>query len=233
MDEPVKQCSRCPEGQNIKPISQFFKNKSYKDGLFPYCKECHKQVAARPEFVAKRKAYKATYHCKNADKINARSIQWAKDHPEQFRARQNRWKREHKAQVLAAAAVYRAIHRIACRLRAQKSRRKKPAFYAARRKEWRQQNRNKVTEYQHQRRARMQNIPIIDFVEVAILFKRDKGICGICNERITRLKDASRDHIIPITIEGSEHSYRNMVIAHKWCNSFKGNRLVLQQLRLF
>lgn len=73
--EPTKICNRCPEVDNVKPLSQFFKNAAAKDGLMNYCKACHAKAEARPERVAKRKAYKAQYHIDNAEKINARSVQ--------------------------------------------------------------------------------------------------------------------------------------------------------------
>ena len=223
----------CPKCQQAKPQAEFFKDKSRYDGLTPNCKQCIKAANDRPEQVAKRKSYKAAYHVKYADKINARSIQWAKDHHERFRATQKRSYLKRREDILAKQAIYRATHRALCRLRSQRSRRKKKAYYALKRQVWRALNLDKIAEYQHKRRAREKGIPYIDKVEIAVLFVRDKGICGICHTRVRRLKDASRDHIIPVTVDGSEHSYKNMVLAHTWCNSSKGNRTVLQQMRLF
>jgi hypothetical protein len=231
--ELTKICTRCPEGQNVKPLSAFFQNKGYKDGLYPYCKACHKAAEARPERVAKRKAYKAQYHAEHADTINARSVQWGKDHPEQMRAKNKKSKAKHKDTVLAKEAEYRAANREDCHRRARESRLKKKDHYSAKHKEWWKNNPNKRVEYRHKRRAIENNIPFIEEVDIAVLFKRDKGICGICHKPVRNLKEASRDHIIPVTVEGSEHSYRNMVLAHTSCNSSKGNRTVIQQMRLF
>jgi HNH endonuclease len=100
--ELTKICTRCPEGQNVKPLSAFFQNKGYKDGLYPYCKACHKAAEARPERVAKRKAYKAQYHAEHADTINARSVQWGKDHPEEMRAKNKRSKKKRLLEQVAA-----------------------------------------------------------------------------------------------------------------------------------
>jgi hypothetical protein len=228
---------RCPRCTKTKTYSEFFTDNSRYDGRSPYCKQCLKERDSKPVQVAKRKAYKAAYHVQHAAKINARSIQWAKDHPEQFRATQRRWKSIHKAAVLASAARYRAENLLLCHARARRSRMKNPAYYALRRKLWRVLNRNKIAEYQHKRRALAQSIPYIEEVDIAVLFVRDRGICDLCHKRVRRFKDGSiqgsRDHIIPVTVPGSEHSYRNMVLAHTWCNSSKGNRPVTQQLRLF
>jgi 5-methylcytosine-specific restriction endonuclease McrA len=229
----TKVCSRCPEDQNVKLRTEFFKNKGYKDRLYPYCKACHKQAEARPERVTKRKAYKAAYHIEHADKINARSTQWAKDNPERFSARQKRSRTKLKDSIRIKDAAYRSVNRILCRLRSRRSRLKKPSMYAAVQKAWRQRNHNKLVEYQHKRRALMYGIPFIEKVEIAVLYLREKGICGICHKHVRHISRASRDHIIPVTMEGSEHSYRNMVLAHRSCNSRKGNRTVAQQMRLF
>src|SRR5712691_7388124 len=35
--EDTKQCSRC---QEVKPVSDFYKNKEWIDGFHPYCKKC-------------------------------------------------------------------------------------------------------------------------------------------------------------------------------------------------
>ena len=102
MDEPTKICSRCPEGQNVYPVSQFFKNNANKDGLFAYCKACHAKAEARPERVAQRKAYKALYHELHAEKINARSVQWGKDHPERMNAKNKRSYKKRIAEQVAA-----------------------------------------------------------------------------------------------------------------------------------
>lgn len=88
-----------------------------------------------------------------------------------------------------------------------------------------------TSRYNARRRARLQNALRLEPICLDILYKRDKGICGICFKYVPR-KQASRDHIIPLT-HGGDHTYANVVLAHLSCNSSKGNRLVLQQMRLF
>lgn len=107
MDELIKtkKCSRCPEGENIKPVSQFFKNKDAKDGLFSWCKTCHAKAEARPERVAKRKAYKAQYHLDHAEAINAKTLKWQKDNPEKANAKNKRSKKKRQAERIAAGEI--------------------------------------------------------------------------------------------------------------------------------
>jgi 5-methylcytosine-specific restriction endonuclease McrA len=229
----TKRCPKCPEDINVKPVSAFYKDVSRADGLTPYCKQCIKKREAKPERVAKRTAYKAAYHIDHATTINARSVQWQKDNPERANAKNKRSKTKHKDKVLAKEAEYRNANREDCNKRARKSRLKKKDLYAAKLKAWWKNNPNKRTEYAHKRRAIENSIPFIEEVDIEVLFKRDKGICGLCHKPVRNLKQASRDHIIPVTVQGSEHSYRNMVLAHKSCNSKKGNRTATQQMRLF
>lgn len=56
----TKKCSRCGE---IKPLSEFYKNKRHKDGLHSNCKKCHTSWTTKEQ----HQAYYRT---------------WAKNHPE-------------------------------------------------------------------------------------------------------------------------------------------------------
>lgn len=86
--------------------------------------------------------------------------------------------------------------------------------------------------HHQQRRAAKAQAPVIERVELDVLFKRDRGICQICHKRCLR-NQASNDHIIPLS-KGGAHTYQNCVLAHNSCNAKKGNRNATpQQQRLF
>jgi hypothetical protein len=73
-----------------------------------------------------------------------------------------------------------------------------------------------------QRRARLVEA-FVEFVDPAVVFERDKGICGICRLPV----DASSfdiDHVIPLS-KGGEHRYSNVQVAHSRCNRRKGAKL--------
>lgn len=92
--------------------------------------------------------------------------------------------------------------------------------------------RHRVLESNARNRIRRRSLPYIEPVSIDVLYARDKGICGLCHMPVAR-KDASRDHIIPAA-DGGEYSYRNMQLAHTWCNSRKGKyRNMASQLRMF
>jgi hypothetical protein len=52
----TKICSRCPEEDNVKPLSDFTKNIQYQDGHLPYCKTCQRRKDGR-EAMQRFRAY--------------------------------------------------------------------------------------------------------------------------------------------------------------------------------
>jgi hypothetical protein len=65
----VKSCKNCGE---VKELSEFYKSKRHKDGLFSECKSCHKlKVANRSdkEAIERRKAYQKKYRSENSEKL--------------------------------------------------------------------------------------------------------------------------------------------------------------------
>ena len=62
------------------------------------------------------------------------------------------------------------------------------------------------------------------------IYKRDNGICHICGTKVDMMADTnsneygSLDHIKPIS-KGGTHTWDNVKLAHRGCNTIKGNRL--------
>lgn len=94
-----------------------------------------------------------------------------------------------------------------------------------------------IRQGRHLRRARMLNA-YTELVDPLVIAKRDKYKCHICRKRINMNLDckdkysATMDHLIPLSL-GGDHSYANIRLAHRSCNSSKGNRAVNEQLLLF
>lgn len=79
----------------------------------------------------------------------------------------------------------------------------------------------------------------IDNVTLAELYKRDNGVCYLCGEKcdyndyyysstgafIAGEQYPSIEHIIPIC-SGGDHSWANVRLAHRGCNSLKGTKLI-------
>jgi len=78
----------------------------------------------------------------------------------------------------------------------------------------------------NRKRSKQMKEAFVERVYIKKLYKRDKGICGICGKPIKFDTDPkskwalTRDHIIPLS-KGGEHSMKNCQIAHRICNSYK------------
>ena len=77
---------------------------------------------------------------------------------------------------------------------------------------------------------------IIEAVDPAIIAKRDGGACYLCGEPVTWGQsgrwDHTLDHVMPIS-KGGEHSYANVRLAHRSCNSRKWDSIIDPSARPF
>ena len=75
-------------------------------------------------------------------------------------------------------------------------------------------------------------------IDLMVLYRRDKGICYLCGKPVdftdSQIKYGtfyagpnypSRDHIIPQS-KGGEHSWDNIRLAHFYCNTLKGTKVL-------
>lgn len=53
---------------------------------------------------------------------------------------------------------------------------------------------------------------------------RKSNLCALCGKPIEKMKDATIDHIVPLS-KGGVHGVKNMQLAHLKCNQKKGNNL--------
>lgn len=88
------------------------------------------------------------------------------------------------------------------------------------------------------RRHKIQSAMVDTGITVEAIYKRDNGICYLCGGRcdlndyvndkgtfIAGNQYPSIDHIIPLA-KGGDHSFQNVKLAHRICNSVKAARLV-------
>jgi 5-methylcytosine-specific restriction endonuclease McrA len=101
----TKTCSRC-KGEY--PLSNFCKDRTRADGLFPQCKQCKREG-------------KHNYYLTHKDDINLKSAAWHKANPEQSRAIKARYRNVHKEAISLRSKELRAQdpqrfrdHQLAC-----------------------------------------------------------------------------------------------------------------------
>lgn len=88
------------------------------------------------------------------------------------------------------------------------------------------------------RREKIKGAMVDKDITVMGLFKRDAGICYLCGERCNAedftIRDGnfiagdwypSVDHVVPLS-KGGEHSWSNVKLAHRRCNSRKSDKFV-------
>ena len=83
--------------------------------------------------------------------------------------------------------------------------------------------------YKENRKRQMQEA-FIERVSFKSVYFRDKGICQICGQPVPYDKTpenpmgATIDHIVPLS-KGGRHMRSNCQLAHRLCNSIKGNKV--------
>lgn len=85
---------KCPSCKKVKQISEFFNDKSRKDGHSPRCKECHRKSVIKwqknnsEKVETDRKNWRASH--RELDRRYAK--QWAKGHQNQIRENNKKWR---------------------------------------------------------------------------------------------------------------------------------------------
>ncbi len=72
----------------------------------------------------------------------------------------------------------------------------------------------------------------VEQIDPHVVFERDKGMCGICKQRVERDSPWEIDHMIPIS-KGGAHAYANVQLSHQACNRAKRDTLPSGQPNLF
>jgi 5-methylcytosine-specific restriction endonuclease McrA len=64
----------------------------------------------------------------------------------------------------------------------------------------------------------------VEPIDHAVVYARDRGVCGICQAAIAAGDKWHVDHVIPLA-KGGVHSYANVQLAHARCNLRKSARV--------
>lgn len=108
-----KHCHKCG---NTRPLSDFHKNRSQKDGHSTQCKFCTKESnkAYRESNKESIAAYKKVWFQENKDRCQAKSKKWAEDNPERRKEIVNKSYANNRETALAYSKNYRKENREAC-----------------------------------------------------------------------------------------------------------------------
>jgi 5-methylcytosine-specific restriction endonuclease McrA len=213
MDE-TKKCSMCKE---TKPVTEFFKDKRARGGLYSCCKSCHRKKTKR-------------YYEENRAKVLERSRRYQQEHPEKRKEARYKWEAKNPGNLAERKKRYRKRH-------ARKLKAEWAAYYEenrerilAQKAEYREENREAIyarrdwekhEEGLRRRRAKKLEAYVAAVVSDEIV-KRDQGICGICSKPI--MGKLELDHVIPLA-RGGTHEPDNVQLAHSSCNRKKHARV--------
>lgn len=89
----IKECTKCKE---VKPTSDFYKNRAAKDGLQCRCKDCQNSAVKANATKEKTNAYAAKWRARNRSVINERAREASKkkylENPEKFKDKAKEWR---------------------------------------------------------------------------------------------------------------------------------------------
>lgn len=213
--QALKWCNRC---KTAKPRKAFSKNRTAKDGLQAWCKNCARnyirhyyqqpenqerkrakgrEYERQPEAKAKKAIYMAEYRQRPEVKERKNALARLKygTDPE-FRERERRKKRE-----------WRAEHKEEALLRFYRQVAKNPGAWRATKARY---------------RARKHSAPINDLTSGDWLnvLAHYGHCCAYCGRKEDKLQ---QDHVIPLSL-GGPHTVSNIVPACRSCNGRKGAR---------
>ncbi len=153
-------------------------------------------------------------------------------------AASQRWKARNPEHIRMYRSVHDAAHRdeniVRCRRWYRENKDKiriyRKRLYEERQKstntaavlEYRRRNPGKHAEIENRRRSRLLG-QFVAAVDPRAIRERDRDLCGICNKPVPPT-ERSLDHITPISLGGT-HEPSNVQLAHRRCNSRKGNRV--------
>ncbi len=215
--EKIRQCAKCGQA---KPIEAF----PYSDKLRGYrhcnCRECRKGEAS--EWRNRNKEHVRSYrdeYYKQTVKPNHKA--WYAAHREKAKASTADWRsrnleRSHQISNDSHERHREAIHAYD-RARYEANR----EYFSEKNRRWMQAHPLQVREKSATRRARIA-ATTTDPVDYGQILDRQGWVCHLCGDFVTP-ETLSFDHVIPLS-KGGPHSAKNIKVAHRACNSRKGNR---------
>ena len=183
-----------------------------------------------PEYKAKTLLNVKRYQCENPEKVkayrnankerrNAQAKSWREENSERKKEYQEQYRKDNRDGINQYQRDYHEANRDVLRAKRRQYCNENSDKIAESQRRYRKENASKIYSKNAQRRALLKGAKV-ERVDYDIIYLRDNGICGICENELLR-EDMTLDHIIPLS-RGGEHSAINVQVAHLSCNRQKG-----------
>ncbi len=147
------------------------------------------------------------YVARNREKINAYNREYLR-----------KWRLENPERAKAARERFFANNPDA-RKRWKKPTPEQQARYD---RTWCEKHPDKKRDKSQRYHARKMGAEVVEKIDRLLIYERDGGRCHLCG-KFTAKSAFTLDHLIPLAL-GGNHTYLNLKVAHRSCNSRKGAR---------
>jgi len=219
----TKVCTKCKEE---KPLTEFHKDSSKKDGMQIHCKSCRKQHYQ--ENREHRLDYFKRYRQENREQRSEYNRQWRQENREQMLDYFKRYRQENREQRLEYEKHYRRENRDYFKRYRQENREQRSEYN----RQWRQENREKVAALRSRRRALKRN-SVPDFLKDCPAEKQRLVQIHKLRDLLTEATGTEHhvDHIWPLS-KGGPHWSGNLQIITAEENLSKGDSMCEETARV-
>lgn len=209
----TKQCTKCGD---VKPLSEFFKDRQKRDGLTSHCRTCKRDALNK-------------YQRNNAEKVRRYKSAWVARRGESYREVLRQWYQRNKDAKDAASKKWASENRARLNELARARYKKDRNAHIQSVYKWRKNNPEHFRGIDHAYRARKRAADgVWSKGDVIRLLERQRGRCAVCKTKLT--KSYNVDHIVPLARGGSNYP-TNLQLLCKSCNSSKGCKDPIEFMR--
>ncbi len=210
----TKTCTKC--GQEL-PLTEYYKHKAGKYGLFAECKVCYN--VGRKQYNKENRDLKLRRYQENKDKILKQVKQYRAENKDKVIESKKRHYQKYKAEYSITHKKYREENK-------DKIAKWQKQYYEENKikineqgKLYRTNNPDKPRLINQRRKARKKELPsTLTLGQWELIKKEFDSKCAYCGKK-TKLQ---QDHFVPLT-KGGEYTHNNIIPACRSCNSSKNN----------
>jgi hypothetical protein len=213
-----KVCTKCGIEQGI---TEFYKASNKEDGLTCHCKTCQKKY--RDENADHYKEIKAKYYFDHKDEQSERAKIYRKENDAEIKARWKKMYAQKREILIARSLAWDKTHKKEVRERRAKHYKENREEILKRYMEYCKSPRGRATQARsrHKRYWREnETVATLTSDQWQKIIDSQNNKCAMCGKRFTKTRFPTRDHIIPVSLNGGL-TFENVQALCRNCNSKK------------